>query len=160
MIGIRRILVPVDFDVCSSSASEICRRVGREVWRLKLILLNVVQDVSLAIPDAVMPTPASTPGVCNSLRLFDAAKSGLANLVKAEKLSRFHPRLEVRVGSPAGEIIAAASELKVDLVCVGTHGRSGIAHFILGSVAEKVVRQAPCPVLTIRPREGSEVSRK
>jgi universal stress protein A len=156
MIGIRRILVPVDFDVCSSSALRFAAELA-EKFGAELILLNVVQDVSLAIPDAVMPVPVP---VSELTQLLDSAKGGLANLVDAEKLSRFHPRLEVRVGSPAGEIIAAASELKVDLVCVGTHGRSGIAHFILGSVAEKVVRQAPCPVLTIRPREGSEVSRK
>jgi universal stress protein A len=152
MIGIRRILVPVDFDVCTSPtvrfAAELAEKFGAE-----LILLNVVQDVSLAMADAVMPTPAP---VSELTQLMDAAKSGLANLVNTEKLSRFHPRLEVRVGSPAGEIIAAASELKVDLVCIGTHGRRGIVHLILGSVAEKVVRQAPCPVLTIRPRESEK----
>jgi universal stress protein A len=147
MIGIRRILVPTDFDTCSSPtvrfAVELAEKFGAE-----LILLHVVQDLALAMPDAVMPTPAPAPAMT---QLIDAAKSGLANLVKAENLSRLNPRLEVRVGSPAGEIVLAAGELKADLVCIGTHGRGGIAHFILGSVAEKVVRQAPCPVLTIRP---------
>jgi nucleotide-binding universal stress UspA family protein len=47
--------------------------------------------------------------------------------------------------------VEAAKALKVDLICIGTHGRGGLAHFILGSVAEKVIRNSPCPVLTLRP---------
>jgi universal stress protein A len=147
MVAIKRILVPTDFDSCSTPtvryAAELAEKFGSE-----LILLNVVQDLALAMPDAVMPTPVPAPVIT---QLIDAAKTGLANLVAAENLSRLSPKLEVRVGSPAGEIIVAANDLKADLVCIGTHGRGGIAHFLLGSVAEKVVRQAPCLVLTIRP---------
>jgi len=147
VIAIRRILAPADFDVCSSPtiryAAELAEKFGAE-----LILLHIVQDLALAMPDAVMPTPVPVPMLT---QLIDAAKNGLENLVKAENLGRLNPRLEVRVGSPAGEIVAVANDLKVDLVCIGTHGRGGLAHFLLGSVAEKVVRQAPCPVLTIRP---------
>jgi universal stress protein A len=147
VIAIRRILTPADFDVCSSPtiryAAELAEKFGAE-----LILLHIVQDLALAMPDAVMPTPVPVPMLT---QLIDAAKNGLENLVKAENLGRLNPRLEVRVGSPAGEIVAVANDLKVDLVCIGTHGRGGLAHFLLGSVAEKVVRQAPCPVLTIRP---------
>jgi universal stress protein A len=147
MVAIKRILVPTDFDICSTStiryAAELAEKFGAE-----LVLLNVVQDLALAMPDAVMPTPVPAPVIT---QLIEAAKTGLENLVTAENLSRFSPKLEVRVGSPAGEIVATANDLKADLVCIGTHGRGGIAHFLLGSVAEKVVRQAPCPVLTIRP---------
>jgi nucleotide-binding universal stress UspA family protein len=55
----------------------------------------------------------------------------------------------VRVGSPYAEIDAAAKDLRADLICVSTHGRTGLAHLLLGSVAEKVVRHAPCPVLIV-----------
>jgi universal stress protein A len=147
MITVRRILAPTAFDECSATtvhyAAELAGKLGAE-----LILLTVVQDLALAMPDAVMPTPVPVP-VLN--QLMDGAKTGLANLVKAEGLEKLNPRQEVRVGSPAAEIIAAATDLKADLICIGTHGRGGIAHFLLGSVAEKVLRQAPCPVLTIRP---------
>lgn len=147
MIAIRRILAPADFDVCSSPtvryAAELAEKFGAE-----LILLHIVQDLALAMPDAVMPTPVPAPVLT---QLIEAAQTGLENLVKSENLGRLNPKLEVRVGSPAGEIVAAANDLKADLVCIGTHGRGGLAHFFLGSVAEKVVRQAPCPVLTIRP---------
>jgi nucleotide-binding universal stress UspA family protein len=147
MIAIKRILVPTDFDACSTPtvkyAAELAEKFGAE-----LVLLNVVQDLALAMPDAVMPTPVPAPVIT---QLIDAAKTGLGNLVATENLTRLNPRMEVRVGSPAGEIVSAANDLKADLVCIGTHGRGGIAHFLLGSVAEKVVRQSPCPVLTIRP---------
>ena len=147
MVAIRRILAPTDFDLCSAPtvryAAELAEKFGAE-----LILLHVVQDLALAMPDAVMPTPVPAPALTE---LMDAAKNGLENLVKAENLTKLKPKLEVRVGSPAGEIVVAANDLKVDLICIGTHGRGGIAHFLLGSVAEKIVRQAPCPVLTIRP---------
>ena len=147
MITIRKILVPTDFDECSSPtvhyAGELAEKFGAE-----LVLLNVVQDLSLAMPDAVMPTPVPAPVLT---QLIDAAKDGLSNLAKAEQLERYHPHLEVRVGSPAAEIVDAATVMNVDLICIGTHGRGGLAHFLLGSVAEKVVRHAPCPVLTVRP---------
>lgn len=148
MVSIKRILAPTDFDDCSIPtvryAAELAEKFGSE-----LILMNVIQDLALALPDAVMPTPVPAPVIT---QLIEAAKTGLANLVASENLGRLKPRMEVRVGSPAGEIVAAAHDLKADLLCIGTHGRGGLAHFLLGSVAEKIVRQAPCPVLTIRPQ--------
>jgi nucleotide-binding universal stress UspA family protein len=56
-----------------------------------------------------------------------------------------------RTGSPYVEIVTYASENDIDLIILGTHGRGAIAHMLLGSIAEKVVRKAPCPVLTVRP---------
>lgn len=147
MIAIKRILVPTDCDDCSAPTVRYAAAVA-EKFGAELILLNIVQDLALAMPDAVMPTPVPAPAVTE---LIEAATSGLTSLVKAENLERLHPRLEVRIGSPAPEIIQTARDLQADLVCIGTHGRGGIAHFLLGSVAEKVVRQAPCPVLTVRP---------
>ena len=146
MIAIRRILVPTDFGECAAPAvryaAELADKFGAE-----LVLLHVVQDAALALPDAVMPTPVPGP----TSALIDAGQDGLANLITAENLEPRNPRAEVRVGSPAAEIVAAAKDLKADLLCVGTHGRGGLARVILGSVAELVLRQAPCPVL-VRPK--------
>ncbi|MDR7438982.1 MAG: universal stress protein, partial [Armatimonadota bacterium] len=58
--------------------------------------------------------------------------------------------VEVRMGAAGHRILEAIPGLRVDLVCMGTHGRSGLAHLLLGSVAEQVVRQSPVPVLTVR----------
>ena len=84
-------------------------------------------------------------------QLIEAGKTGLANLIEREHLGRLSPKVEVRVGSPVAEIVAAADDLKADLLCVGTHGRTGLAHLILGSQAERIIRESPCPVLTVKP---------
>ena len=146
MITIRRILVPTDFSECALPAVRYAAELA-DKFAAELVLLHVVSDAVLALPDAVMPTPAT-----DLHALTEAGKTGLANLIAAEKLERLNPRPEVRLGSPAAEIIAAATDLHADLVCIGTHGRGGIARVLLGSVAESVVRQAPCPVLTVRPK--------
>ena len=72
---------------------------------------------------------------------------------KAEALADGAPKVETAkaVGEPAAEIVAAAEDGKFDAIVVGTHGRSGLAHMLLGSVAERVVRRAPMPVVTVRP---------
>jgi nucleotide-binding universal stress UspA family protein len=59
----------------------------------------------------------------------------------------------IEVGIPAEEIIRVAKERKVDLIVIGTHGRSGVSHILMGSVAERVVRRSPCPVLSVRGKE-------
>ncbi|HUQ68179.1 MAG TPA: universal stress protein, partial [Planctomycetaceae bacterium] len=58
----------------------------------------------------------------------------------------------IRIGAPYVEIVKYAAEQDVDVIVVGTHGRSGLTHLLLGSTAEKVVRKAPCPVLTVHPK--------
>ena len=116
----------------------------------ELILLHVVPDTVLALPDAVMPTP--TP-LADLDALTEAGKKGLANLDRGGEARRAAPAgRSANRRSPTAEIIAAASDLHADLVCIGTHGRGGIARVLLGSVAEHVLRQAPCPVLTVRPK--------
>ena len=147
MIAIRRILVPTDFSDNSNAAirfaAELADKFGAEI-----VLLHVVQDLALVLPDAVMPTPVATPNLDD---MIASAKAGIGNVVAALGLARLNPKSEVRVGAPATEIVAAAGDLKADLLCISTHGRTGLAHLLLGSVAEKIVRHAPCPVLTVRP---------
>ncbi|MFM8273008.1 MAG: universal stress protein [Gemmata sp.] len=147
MITISRILVPTDLSDCATCAvrygAELAARFGAE-----LVLLHVVPDTVLALPDAVMPAPAP---LADLQELRAAGRAGLAHLVAALKLENRSPRAEVRLGSPGQEIVAAASDLHADLVCIATHGRGGLSRVILGSVAEQVVRHAPCPVLTVRP---------
>jgi len=146
MIRVQRVLAPTDFSdrarVAVKYAVELAAKFDAE-----LILLNIIPDTALVLPDAVMPTPMP---IGDLGQLTDAARAGLAKVVTELGLEGRKVRQEVRVGPPAAEIIAAARDLNADLVCVGTHGRTGLAHMFLGSVAEKVVRESPCPVLTVR----------
>jgi nucleotide-binding universal stress UspA family protein len=75
----------------------------------------------------------------------------LENLVPEAERGAHPVRCATRVGHPFVEILACAAEQKADLIVMGTHGRGPVAHVLLGSVTEKVVRKAPCPVLTVRP---------
>ena len=147
MIAIRRILVPTDFSDNSNAAVRFAAELA-DKFAAEIVLLHVVQDLALVLPDAVMPTPVATPNLDD---MIASAKTGIGNVVAALGLTRLNPKSEVRVGAPATEIVVAAGDLKADLLCISTHGRTGLAHLLLGSVAEKIVRHAPCPVLTVRP---------
>ena len=146
MISIRRILVPVDLSGTSEHAltyaGEFAEKLGAE-----LTVLYVVPEPSAVLPDMMMPVPVTTADTDD---LVAAGHQSLAELLAAKNIDRRNVTLDVRVGDAAEEIEAAAAELKADLIVVGTHGRSGLKHLLLGSVAEHVVRHAPCPVLTVR----------
>jgi len=83
-------------------------------------------------------------------RIQSVASQALEGVVQRANRSGVGIHGMLRQGPAWSEIVAAASETKADLVVIGTHGRRGLAHALLGSVAEKVVRAAPCPVLTVR----------
>src|SRR5262249_10572008 len=146
MIELRRVLVPTDFSRCSLTAltygAEFARRFGAE-----MTLLNVVQDLALLLPDALLATPVPTPAL---EQLTASAQQALDALVRDQKLDGITLQKVVRIGAPFVEIISCAKETDTDLIVMGTHGRSGLAHVLLGSVAERVVGKAPCPVLTVR----------
>src|SRR5262245_18091332 len=119
MISIKRILAPTDFSDHSRAAVRYAAELA-DKFAAELVLLHVVPDSVLALPDAVMPTLAP---MADLTELTEAGKLGLANLIASEKLVPRHPRAEVRIGSPAAEIVAAANDLRADIVCVSTHGR-------------------------------------
>jgi len=146
MITLERILVPTDFSECAerarSYACELARRFGAE-----LHLLHVVPPVSL--PGYVGPVPDE---------LLQPEEGARQELEKWNDPAFEHAKGVVRsvtTGTPFVEIVRHARDQAVDLIVIGTHGRSGLTHMLLGSVTEKVVRKAPCPVLTVRP-EGHQ----
>ena len=81
--------------------------------------------------------------------MAEESRENLATLVDSVFDDEVRTRLEVRMGRPADEILAFAEEEKVDAIIIATHGRTGLAHIVFGSVAEKVVRHAKCPVMTV-----------
>jgi nucleotide-binding universal stress UspA family protein len=149
MIDLQRILVPTDF----SKFSEVALRYGlalAEKFGAELYLLHVVQDLALFVPDAV----AVAPPVAAPVEQFTAAaREALERVVRENKLDRLAVSREIREGAPFYEIIRFARENEIDLIVMGTHGHTGLAHVLLGSVTERVVRKAPCPVLTVRDPE-------
>jgi nucleotide-binding universal stress UspA family protein len=146
MIDLRRILVPTDFSKHSDAALTYAVALA-EKFEAELHLLHVVQDLSVFVPDAV----AVTPPIAVPVEEFAAAaREALQRVVGEHQLGRFKVHTEVREGAPFYEIIRLAKEAEIDLIVIGTHGHTGLVHVLLGSVTEKVVRKAPCPVLTVR----------
>jgi nucleotide-binding universal stress UspA family protein len=147
MIAIKKILYPTDFSDCAKTAEEYAGALA-EQFQAELHILNVVADVMM-----MMPEPGSALSLPQNylLDLITEADRALAkSFPDAAKSGRTVVRTQ-RVGNPFAEIVKYAEEQDIDLIVVGTHGRGGLAHMLLGSVAEKVVRKAPCPVLTVRP---------
>ncbi|MCC6418240.1 MAG: universal stress protein [Gemmataceae bacterium] len=149
MIDLRRILVPTDFSKHSETALKYAVSFA-EKFGAEIHLLHVVQDFALFLPDAVTAGPPVLPPI---EQLTASVREALARVVRDHNLEHFPIHAEAREGTPYHEIVGFAKEKEIDLIIMGTHGRGGLAHLLLGSVAEKVVRKAPCPVLTVRDPE-------
>jgi nucleotide-binding universal stress UspA family protein len=146
MIDLHRILVPTDFSKYSQNALTYAVAFA-EKFGAELHLLHVVQDLAVFIPDMIAVAPPVVPSV---KEMTAAVYAAFDRLIEQNKLERFTFQRAVREGSPFYEIIRFAEEENIDLIVLGTHGHGGLAHMLLGSVTEKVVRKAPCPVLTVR----------
>ena len=144
MMAIRKILVPTDFSDCSESALRYGRAMAAALGA-SLHLLHVVQD-PYTQPWAAEAFPAPLGDLLVQWE-EQARKRMLETLPEAEQA---HVTIATQIGSPFFEIVRYAQEQEIDLIVIGTHGRGPIGHMLLGSVAEKVVRKAPCPVLTVR----------
>lgn len=146
--GFTRILVPTDFsaqsDAALATAKEFATRFGAS-----LHLVHVLEDpyaVAAYSADALGYLP---PGIKESWQQ-EAEKHLNALLTPAER-TKFKAKTTVLFsGSAAREIVEYAQNNHLDLIVMGTHGRGGFAHLLLGSVAERVVRTATCPVVTVR----------
>lgn len=150
-LSIRRILVPVDFSDAAHGVLEYALDLARD-RNAEVTLLHVV-GIPVAPFDPAYGVAADPKMVVD---LQSGAERGLADL--AAKFPGAPVRTRVLTGSPSREIVREAKEWNADLVVVGTHGRTGLRHVFLGSVAENVVRLCPCPVLTLR-LKGFELER-
>ncbi|SRR5579883_602125 len=146
MIDLHRILVPTDFSKFSQHALTYAAAFA-EKFGAELYLLHVVQNLALVIPEVIPVEPPLTPSV---EQLTTAVQSAFDRVISENRLHDLAIHREVREGTPFYEIVQYAREAAIDLIVMGTHGHTGLAHVLLGSVTEKVVRKAPCPVLTVR----------
>ena len=149
--AITRILVPVDFSDHSDLALRYANRLA-ERFNATMEVLHVVDDPFVAgawSPEAMAP---NIPELLDDL--VGAARKKLADMQAAaiDKGTRFTTRVLTSIvsGKPADCITDYARTEPFDLIVMGTHGRTGLSHALLGSVAERVVRTAPCPVMTVR----------
>jgi universal stress protein A len=147
-ITLRRLLVPTDF----SDASRAALTYGlafAENFQCTLHLLHVLETVTGADPLALEIPERST--IEHSIEA--AAWEQLQRLLTPGEQARVKIEFWIEWGRPVDEITRYATEHAIDLISMGTHGRGGIERLVLGSVAEHVVRHAPCPVLTVHSRE-------
>jgi len=146
-MAIKRMLVPTDFSEPSMAALDYAVKLGRSLGS-QLTLLFVVEPVYLAVPTDMY---AAIPSV--DMLLVEQQRSAREQLNKvAQRLQKKGVKCKalMATGSVYQCITNAARQTKADLIVVGTHGRTGLSHILLGSVAERVVQTAPCPVLTVR----------
>ncbi len=139
------VLAPTDFSEQSRNGLMLARDVARDCGG-KLVVLHVVVDA----------VPALLPDVAGFR--YDEIAESLARRAE-ESFPEFFPEHEragldvsfrIEFGVPHDEIVRVATELPAGLVCIATHGRTGAAHLLIGSVAEKVIRGCPCPVLVTK----------
>lgn len=152
MPDIRRILVPTDFsdrsDAALAYAIDLAKRLGSSIH-----VLHVIDDASFT---AVYPDAISVELAGVRAQLTDEAKRRLDALADRCTARGVPATSEVIVGRPARAISETAAARGSDLIVMATHGRSGLAHLMLGSVAERVLRTAPCAVLTVRAGAAAE----
>jgi universal stress protein A len=153
---LKKILVPTDFSECSEKAFRYAIALARQ-FQSQIVLAHVIQAFYPPPELLVLDAPAL------ETRVREEAQKRLATWKKS--VSELQLRTVLLNGVPEREINQLADEDNIDLIVIGTHGRSGMSHFLLGSTAERVLRHAPCPVLVVREREheflaeAAEISR-
>jgi nucleotide-binding universal stress UspA family protein len=138
MINLKNVLVAVNFDEASNVALRYARSLSKN-FGARLHVIHVMENLFLR-PMANDPR-AIEAGITK--RLLDTLSDADRTELHAVPVIR-------KSDTPADEIVKYAQAENIDLIVMGTHGRPGFSHLLMGSVAEKVVRAAPCPVLTLR----------
>lgn len=147
MITLERILVPTDFsDYSKPAITYACELAER--FSAELHVLHVVPPPLVAAPYiGAISDDMLQPEAAAKKELDEMEDPSFEQAAPVDRV--------LRMGTPFVEIVRYAKENAIDLIVMGTHGRTGVVHALIGSVAEKVVRKAPCPVLTVRP-EGHQ----
>lgn len=146
MPDIRRILVPTDFSKCAAAAVDAAVGLARR-YDAELFLMHVVPPAALYYVGSEFTDPVPW---------YDAAMRGARSGLDKEESRIVWPKVHtiLRQGSVEDEILREADAVHADLIVIGTRGRSALAHALLGSVAERVIRISRLPVMTVRATEN------
>jgi universal stress protein A len=139
-----KILCPIDFSDNSLAALDLAVDLARQ----NAATLCLIHVVPAPPGSAQIPPAPSAPDRAAE----EVGRRRLQKLVEERPETKITFSTVVCSGDPAAEIVQAVTDLLIDLVVMATHGRTGVSHFFLGSVAEQVVRRSAAPVLTVRPR--------
>lgn len=146
MITLERILLPTDFSEASLPATQYALELARR-FDAALHVLHVIED-----PVAYLPMFESFP-LPTREEFEQFAQTRLDNWILPADAEGLQIEQHWVHGRPFVDVIRYAREQQMDLIVIGTHGRGAAAHLLMGSVSEKIVRKAPCPVLTVRPQD-------
>ncbi len=151
---VQRILCPIDFSEPSTHALEQAAQLAR--WYGARLAVLHVRPTVMVQPSEV---PAGGPVAAWVTAELEDSRQRVAAACREVTAAGVDVEVLAAAGRPITEILASAASPPADLVVIGTHGTSGFQHLVLGSVAEKVLRQAPCPVLTVPPRAHTTTTR-
>lgn len=145
---IKKILVPTDFSPSSKVAVDYAATIAKQ-FHAEIVLIHVIESSAYSVTDTLIV-------VNHEAALKTTAEALMDNLHKACVERGLSVTTDLVSGVPYREIVKKAERDGIDLIVIGTHGRTGVERLLLGSVAEKVVRLATCPVLTVRWPERSK----
>ena len=146
MVDMKTIVHPTDFSDPSKYAMKYAFAFAEE-FNAKLYVVHVIEEVSSALYFDMLQAP---PLAQLMEDIEKQARQALADLIPEEIKGKLEIETAVRKGAPFLEIIRFADQVGANMIVCGTHGRTGLKHALFGSVAEKVVRKASCPVLSVR----------
>ena len=156
MEQIKKILVPIDFSDYSKNALKYAVQFAKQ-FNAKIYLVYVVEP--MIYPADFSMGQVAIPSA--DIDLHSRAEEELRKLSKDFINGSLQVEILIKTGKPFVEIIETASANDIDLIIIATHGHTGVEHLLFGSTAEKVVRKAPCPVLTLRePVKGFQYNSK
>ncbi len=142
---IKKILVPIDFSEYSLKALNYAVEFA-QVFQAELFLVYVIEP--MVYPADFSMGQITIPEIDTSIN--SQAEEDIEKIIKERISGKVNAKGIIKTGRPFLEIIETASEIDADLIIIATHGMTGMEHLLFGSTAEKVVRKAPCPVLTLR----------
>lgn len=165
MNQIKRILAPTDLSVLSQVgvryALDLAKALGAEVTVFYVINNDeLIRSGGGPKQDEVGGSTYKSQRIVNIVERYQSALSRFLGTNFADMIPSVKVREKVEIGIPDKNIVDRAKAEQTDLIVISTHGRTGLSHVLLGSVTEKVVRNAPCPVISVNPQRDAGLARK